>query len=150
MPIDSNLCGLTSFSCIPQPSGANALDPLREVIMFRLQYRNFGTRQSLVGNLVTDVNGADRAGIRWFELRKTGASWVLHQEGTYSPDTVNRWMGSAAMDGSGNIAVGYSVPPPLPGAALHRTALGGPARDLAAGRDHAGGRIGLQCEQPLG
>jgi hypothetical protein len=34
----------------------------------------------------------------------------LYQQGTYSPDDrVNRWMGSIAMDGSGNIAVGFSV-----------------------------------------
>ena len=33
----------------------------------------------------------------------------MHQQGTYSPDNVNRWMGSAAMDRDGNIAIGYSV-----------------------------------------
>ncbi len=67
----SDLCGLTSFACIPQPGTTTKLDPLREVIMNRLAYRNFGTHQTLVGNLVTDTNGADRAGVRWFELRKT-------------------------------------------------------------------------------
>ncbi len=107
--IDSSLCGLTSFNCIPQPGSSTTLDPLREVIMNRLQYRNFGSYQSLVGSLVTDVNGADRAGVRWFELRKSGSSWTLAQQGTYSPDATNRWMSSAAMDGSGNLAIGYSV-----------------------------------------
>ncbi|MEZ4768690.1 MAG: proprotein convertase P-domain-containing protein [Caldilineales bacterium] len=105
----SDLCGLTSFACIPQPGTTTKLDPLREVIMNRLAYRNFGTHQTLVGNLVTDVNGADLAGVRWFELRKSGGSWTLYQEGTYSPDAVNRWMGAIAMDGSGNIALGYNV-----------------------------------------
>ncbi len=107
---DSNLCGLTSFNCVPQPSTTVRLDPLREVIMFRLQYRNFGSYETLVGNLVTDVNGTDRHGVRWFELRKSGpASWSLFQEGTYSPDATNRWMGASAMDGSGNLAVGYNA-----------------------------------------
>jgi hypothetical protein len=106
--IDSHLCGLTAFFCFPQPAGPT-LDPLREVVMHRLQYRNFGSHQTLVGNLVTDVDGTDHGGIRWFELRDTGAGWALHQEGTFAPDAHHRWMGSAAMDGSGNLAIGYSI-----------------------------------------
>ena len=77
--------------------------------MWRLAYRNFGSRQVLVGNFVTDVNGNDRAGVRWFELRKTGSAWSLYQQGTYAPGTLNRWMGAIAMDRSGNIALGYNV-----------------------------------------
>ncbi len=107
---DSDLCGLSSFSCFPQPGTNVALDPLREVLMWRLQYRNFGSYETLVGNLVTDVDGTDHGGIRWFELRKSGSSpWTLHQEGTFAPDASHRWMGSIAMDGSGNIAVAYNV-----------------------------------------
>ena len=85
------------------------LDPLREVVMFRLAYRNFGSHQALVGNLVTDVSGTDQGGIRWFELRNTGGGWSLFQEGTYAPDSDSRFMGSIAMDGDTNIALGYSV-----------------------------------------
>jgi hypothetical protein len=107
--IDSSLCGLTSFACITQPGTATTLDPLREVVMNRLQYRNFGTHEVLVGNLSTDVNGADRAGVRWFELRNTGSGWGLHQEGTYAPAGVSRWMGAISMDGDGNIALGYNA-----------------------------------------
>ncbi len=110
---DSALCGLSSFYCIGKPGvpqgSSSSLDPLREPVMYRFVYRNFGDHETLVGNLATDVNGADLAGVRWFELRGTGSSWGLFQEGTYSLDTVNRWMGSIAMDGSGNIAMGYSV-----------------------------------------
>lgn len=108
---DSRLCGLTSFSCFPQPGLVSPnLDPLREVLMWRLQYRNFGTHETLVGNLVTDVDGNDHGGIRWFELRKQDpGGWGLHQEGTYAPDQQHRWMGSAAMDADGNIALGFSV-----------------------------------------
>lgn len=109
---DSDLCGLSSPPCIPQPGGP-ALDPRREQIMHRLQYRNFGTHQTLVGNFVTDVDGTDHGGIRWFELRNTGggggSSWSVHQEGTLAPDAHHRWLGSAAMDGLGNLAIGYSV-----------------------------------------
>jgi hypothetical protein len=111
---DSTLCGLTSFYCMGMPGvtqgASNSLDPLREVIMQRLGYRNFGTHQALVGNFVTDI-GSNIGGIRWFELRKTGAgAWTLYQEGTYAPTTTdNRWMGGIAQDGSGNIALGYNV-----------------------------------------
>ncbi|TQV72196.1 PKD domain-containing protein [Aliikangiella marina] len=106
---DSSLCGLVSFSCFPQSGSSSRLDPLREVVMYRAQYRNFGSYETIVGNFVTDVNGNDRGGIRWFELRRSGGgSWALHQEGTYSPDSKNRWMGSIAMDVDGNIALAYS------------------------------------------
>lgn len=111
---DSTLCGLTSFYCMGMPGvpqgATNSLDPLREVIMHRLAYRNFGTHEVLLGNFVTDI-GSNIGGVRWFELRKSGAgAWALYQEGTYAPTTLdNRWMGGIAMDGSGNIALGYNV-----------------------------------------
>lgn len=114
--IDSELCGYTAFLCFPQLGSGTTLDPLREVIMFRLAHRNFGTHETLLGNLVTDVNGADRGGIRWFELRRAtpgAGAWTLYQEGTYAPpDGQSRWMGSIAMDGAGNIALGYSASGP--------------------------------------
>jgi hypothetical protein len=78
--------------------------------MFRLAYRNFISYEALVGNFTVNVGG-NRAGIRWFELRKSGGgSWTLYQEGTHAPDaTSHRWMGSIAMDNDGNIALGYTV-----------------------------------------
>lgn len=107
---DSDLCGLFSAFCFPQPDTDTTLDPLREVIMWRLQYRNFGTHETLVGNFVTDVDGTEHGGIRWFELRKTGGgSWALFQEGTHSPDDASRWMGGISMDKDNNIALAYSV-----------------------------------------
>ena len=104
----SALCGLSSFSCFPQAGTSTALDPLREVVMFRAQYRNFGSYETIVGNFVTDVDGTDHGGVRWFELRRENGTWSLFQEGTYAPDSKNRWMGSIAMDKEGNIALAYS------------------------------------------
>jgi hypothetical protein len=49
------------------------------------------------------------AGVRWYEVRRVNGEYSVYQQGTYSPDNVNRWMGSAAMDRDGNIAIGYSV-----------------------------------------
>jgi PKD repeat protein len=65
--------------------------------------------ETLVSNLTVDADGTDHAGVRWFELRKTGDAWAIHQQGTYAPDSDHRWMGSIAMDKMGNIALGYSV-----------------------------------------
>jgi hypothetical protein len=116
---ESELCGLVSFECFPQPGTGVTLDPLREPIMHRPVYRNFGTHQALVGNFTTDVDGgaANRGGVRWFELRRTAGTttggWGLHQEGTVSAaDGLSRWMGSIAMDKEGNVALGYSTSGP--------------------------------------
>lgn len=108
---ESELCGLTVFACVPQPDPVTLLDPLREPMMWRVQYRNFGTHQTLVGSWVSDVVGGsgDLHGVRWAELNDTGFGWELFQQGTVSPDSVHRWMPSIAMDVSGNIAVGYNV-----------------------------------------
>lgn len=119
--IDSNLNGLTAFQAFPQPSGQR-LDPLRETVMHRLAYRNMGSHEALIGNLVTDVDGNDTGGVRWFELRRVGGPgnpWTLFQEGTYAPadagGPADRWMGGIAMDESGNIALGYSITRQSPG-----------------------------------
>ncbi|CAG5083344.1 T9SS type B sorting domain-containing protein [Parvicella tangerina] len=107
-PFESELCGFTSFSCIPQPGG-NDLDPLRELLMNRIMYRNFGSYEALVCAHVTDVDGTDHAGIRWYELRNTGSGWTIYQEGTYSPDAENRWMPTIGLSASGNIGLAYNV-----------------------------------------
>ncbi len=112
LPFDSELCGFTSFSCIDQPGSNTNLDPLREVLMNRIMYRNFGTHESIVCCHVTDVSGNDDAGIRWYELRRTGGtagSWTIYQESTYSPDSDSRWMPTIGISASGNIGLAYNV-----------------------------------------
>ena len=108
-PFTYTVCGFFVLDCIPQKDTAEGLDPVSEWPMQRLAYRRFGDHEALVGNFTVDV-GSDRAGIRWFELRNTGTGYTLHQEGTHAPgDGLSRWMGSIAMDRSGDIALGYSV-----------------------------------------
>ncbi len=92
---------------VPQPGTSQELDDLAMMIMYRLQYRNFGTHQTLVTNHT--VNNSGRAGVRWYEMRKTTSTWDIYQQGTFSPDITYRWMGSAAMNGNGDIALGYSA-----------------------------------------
>lgn len=93
---------------ITQPNG-QSLDALQNMIMNRLAYRKFDTYASMVVNHTVYASG--KAGIRWYEMRKEdGDEWALYQEGTYAPDTdVHRWMGSAAMNGRGDISIAYSV-----------------------------------------
>ena len=114
--------------CIPQPGIVDTVDSLSNRPMMQVRYRNFGTHQSMVFNQTVDVEPLVRgfdavkevAGIRWYELRKTSstANWTIFQQGDYLPQNkiitaenqlLHRWMGSAAMDGAGNIAMAYSV-----------------------------------------
>ena len=96
---------------IPQPGTTRKLDDLADRLMFRLQYRTFSDHAAMVTNhsVNANVGGSNNAGVRWYELRKTTGAWNIYQQATYAPDTKYRWMGSLAMDASGNIALGYSV-----------------------------------------
>ena len=111
--IDSDLCGLTSFSCIAQPGTTVKLDPLRECVMYKAPMRVFNDHQSMALCLATDVNGNNRAGVRWLELRRPSGStgsWTVYQEGTYAPGTtLNRWMPAINIDKHGNIIMAYST-----------------------------------------
>jgi len=93
---------------VSQPQGAPYLASLSNRLMYRLQYRTFPAYQCLVANHTVN-RGDGIAGIRWYEFRDAGSGWEIYQEGTYSPDSEHRWMGSIAMDGYGNMALGYSV-----------------------------------------
>jgi hypothetical protein len=100
----------TTRACVPQAGVASSsnLDGIGDRLMFRLAYRNFGDHESVVGNYTVSAGGV--AAVRWFELRNVTAGPVtVYQQSTYQPDTTWRWMGSAAMDGQGNLAIGFSA-----------------------------------------
>ena len=101
-------------TCIPQAGTAQKLDSLADRLMYRLAYRRFADgHESIVVNQSVKVSGTKRSeldGVRWYEIRSPGTTPTVYQQGTYAPDTTtSRWMGSAAMDKVGNIAVGYSA-----------------------------------------
>ena len=131
-PFQTMLCsrnGQGIRDCIPQPDEVDTVDALSNRPMMQLKYRAFGTYTAMVFNQTIDVSGSipdlfdftpanEVAGIRWYELRKTGANWSIFQQGTFAPqpncadgetELLHRWMGSAAMDKYGNIALGYSI-----------------------------------------
>ncbi len=94
---------------IPQLGTGTLLDDLDQMTMNRLNYRNFGSHQSMVTCHTVDA-GSSRAGMRWYEFRNTGSGWSLYQQGTYAPaDGHERWMGSIAINSNGDICLGYSV-----------------------------------------
>jgi hypothetical protein len=85
--------------------------------MYRLAYRNFGDHEALVAN--HSVTAGSGVGVRWYELRTTPVNGIyppmesatpqIFQSGTFWADGNFRWMGSIAMDHSGDIALGYSI-----------------------------------------
>jgi hypothetical protein len=106
---------------VPQQGSSAGLDPFGTHIMYHANARAFPadapTRVSLVVNH-TVQGDVQQAAVNWihFNLDDHGQTFTtptpldktLLEEGTYAPDAENRWMGGIAIDGSGNIGVGYS------------------------------------------
>jgi hypothetical protein len=114
-PFDSIFpCAPTARDCLPQPGITDPnqyLDILsyRQRPTFRLAFRNFKTYETMVTNQSVEA-APGVAGVRWYEIRRTGSTYSLYQQGTFAPgDGVHRWMGSIAMDKKGGMGLGYSV-----------------------------------------
>jgi hypothetical protein len=112
VPTFSEVCGGFG-NCIPQPHGGETVEGLGDRLLFRLAYRNFGDHESLVTVHAVAPSGGStaQAAMRWYELRATpvGSAFSLYQSGTFQNKSVSLWMGSAAMDKQGNIALGMSA-----------------------------------------
>ncbi len=108
---DSKVCNdFNSGSCIPQQNTNRRLDALGAIVYDKAQYRNFGSYESIVCTYMVDGNNNDVAGLRWYELRRSGGNWSVFQQGTYAPnDNAHRWLGSIAINASGTIAMGYNT-----------------------------------------
>jgi len=99
-----------SAAAIPQSGTATNLDSLGDRLMHRLQYRNFTSNETLVVNHTVN-GGSAQAAIRYYQLRRPlpSGNFGVYDQATFAPDPLYRWMGSAALDYLGNMAVGYSV-----------------------------------------
>ena len=100
---------------VPQPGVATLLDSLGDRMQMQNQYRNLGGVESLWVNhtVRTGPNPAPN-GLHWAQINVTGGtigSTPVQQQiyGNLGGDGVHRWMGSLAVDGQGNMALGYSV-----------------------------------------
>ncbi len=109
-PFDSQFN--SSWNDIEQPGTSQRLDGIPGAFMYRAQYTEWGTHNTVMLNHTVDVDGTDHAGIRWYELRETGGVWSVYQESTYAPDAESRWLGSISMDYQGNIGLAYAVSGP--------------------------------------
>lgn len=95
--------------CVSQPGTGQRLLAGAGHLQHRIVYRNFDDHEALVFSHAVDA-GNGTLGVRWYEVRPdTTGKPVVFQQGTFAPDEKHRWMPSAAMDGAGNIAVGYSI-----------------------------------------
>ena len=105
---------------VREPAPGENLESLATRFMHRLQYMNRGGIETWTSNITVNVGTGTvnatnyRAAPRWFTLtRSTPAGPITTQDqSTFAPDplTANRgrWMSSAALDASGNLALGYS------------------------------------------
>ena len=115
----TQLCA-TGRNCVPQlgvTTTVSGLDGIGDRFIHRAAYRNFGAHESVVTTYAVCATGTcaagtgmGTAGVRWIELQNvTSGPVTVAQESTYQPDTTWRWLGSAAMDNGGDIAVGFSA-----------------------------------------
>jgi hypothetical protein len=123
----------TGTADIPQPSETLELDSVSDRPMYRLAYRNFGTKESLVfTHTVTGTSGS--AGVRWYEINAPNGTPTVGQQGTFSPDAENRWLGSTAMDQFGDQVIGYSLTGTSPTAVDPSLSIAGRTPSDAAGQ----------------
>lgn len=106
---------------VPQQGTTSQLDSFSTHIMYRANARAFPvgapTRVSLVANH-TVLGDTGQAAINWVHLNldnggtapaaPAALAKTIVDQGTYAPDALHRWMGGIAIDGSGNIGIGYS------------------------------------------
>jgi len=108
----NNDINLGNFS-VPQKGTSQKLKAVPGYFMHVPQYRNFGSYQSIVccHTINLDTGQATyHAGIRWYELRKTGSSpWTARQQGTLASDSGHLWLGSISLNGDRTIGIGYTV-----------------------------------------
>jgi hypothetical protein len=95
-----------TVACIPEPPPGEKVDGLSDRVMFRLAYRNYGDHESLAVNHT--VLGGALGGVRWYEIRDPGGAPVVFQQGTVIDPGSDFWLGSIAMDGAGDIALGFN------------------------------------------
>lgn len=97
-------------TCIPQSGTTQQLDSLADRLMYRLAYRHFADgHEAMVVNHSVNPGTGPVSGVRWYELRLSGGTPSVYQQGTFAPGSNSRWMGSIAMDKVGDIGLAYST-----------------------------------------
>lgn len=107
IPVASYAQACGGGTCIPQSGTSQQLDSLGDRLMYRLEYRNFGSYESLVVD--HSITSGSSVGMRWYEIRSPGGTPIVFQSGTYAPDASFRWMGSISQDQSADMGMGFSI-----------------------------------------
>ena len=92
---------------VPQSGTSIKLDTLGDRLMVQIQYRYLNGVESLWATHTVSSGGV--TGVRWYEIRNPNGTPSVYQQSTYQPDSTYRWMPSVAVDGAGNMALGYSA-----------------------------------------
>lgn len=114
-PVKISVATFTESGSVPQFGTAETLNTNGDSIRPPAQYRYFPNATPPYDTLVfthsirTGTGSAKGVGMRWYELHNPGPKYNIYQQGTYAPDSNYRWMGAVAMDGLGDIALGYSL-----------------------------------------
>ncbi|MGO4881204.1 MAG: hypothetical protein ACLP59_10320 [Bryobacteraceae bacterium] len=114
-PLSISVAPYVESPNIPQFGATEVLRSNGDIVRPQYQYRNFPNAtppyDALIAthSIVTGSGSTAGVGMRWYEIHNPGGTPVVYQQGTYAPDTNFRWMGAIAMDGAGDIAMGYSV-----------------------------------------
>jgi uncharacterized repeat protein (TIGR01451 family) len=149
---------------VPQPGTTIKLDAVGDRLMQKAQYRKIGAVESLwvVHSFRNGSAGTARLGLQWAQINVTGGtiSTTALQQQKYAPDaTLYRFMPSIAVDGQGNMAIGYSTSgttaPDYPGIAYSGRLASDPANTLpqtetflvAGGSSQTGNCGGAPCDR---
>lgn len=109
---DPDLCTANREACIDQPGTTQKLEAISDRFMHALRYRHWSGSPGYASMVVTHtVDAANNRGAPWWiELRKAdGATgWTLRQCSVFSPDSLDRWMGSISINAFEDMFLGYS------------------------------------------
>lgn len=97
---------------IAQKSSTETLDALGDRLMFPATLRDFDANSAYL-YVARTASAGSAAGVRWYVFKATGAATTTYsvvQQSTYGPaDGLNRWMPSLAVNGKGELAIGFST-----------------------------------------
>ncbi len=100
---------------VPEPSPGEAVDTLYDRLMMQNQYRRIDGVESLWVNHTTGTSGSATSptSVQWAQIDVTGStvqtSPVQQQIYKNGSDTLDRFMGSLAVDHQGDMALGFSA-----------------------------------------
>jgi hypothetical protein len=130
----------TTYRLVPQQGTADKLDTLGDKIMTPVVYQNRGGTESLWANQTTMLNFPNGpTAVSWYQFDVTGGNFpatpVQQQEWTNGGDGLFRWMGSIAVDQSGNTAISYATSSSslFPGIRYAGRLVGDPPSNLGQG-----------------